>query len=76
MEEDVKTRTPTDTLMECLESFGDDEPANVIVVYTTKSGDIAWSTSDSTFSQKLGLLEAAKFWVQETMRKAREESDQ
>jgi hypothetical protein len=71
MSGEVKTRTPTDTLMECLESFGEDEPVNVIVVYTTKNGDIAWHTSSSTFSQKLGLLEAAKFWVQENMREER-----
>ena len=53
-------RSPTETLITCLEDFGADEPKDVIVIYTTKSGDIAWSSSVSNFSIKLGLLEFCK----------------
>jgi hypothetical protein len=65
---DVKTRTPTDTLMEALEAFGEDEPRDVIVLYTTQTGDLVWHSSTSITSIKVGMLETAKFWVLENAR--------
>jgi hypothetical protein len=65
---EVKTRTPTETLMDALESFGEDEPKEVIIIYTTQAGDLIWHSSVSTTSTKVGMLETAKFWVLERMR--------
>lgn len=66
---EVKTRTPTDTLVSAMESFGEDEPKNVIVVFTSKAGDLLWLSSTSTTSEKVGMLETAKFWVLEGAKK-------
>lgn len=66
---EVKTRTPTETLMDALEAFGEDEPKEVIVIYTTQAGDLIWHSSISTTSIKVGMLETAKFWVLEAMKK-------
>jgi hypothetical protein len=71
---EVKERTPTETLMEALSSFGEDEPVNCMVIYTTQRGDICWHSSNSSFTTKLGLVEAVKFYVQEAMRKALDDS--
>ena len=68
-DKEKNTRTPTDTLMEALSSFGEDEPREVIVIYTTQNGDLVWNSSLSTFSAKLGMLGAAKFWIKEARRK-------
>jgi len=66
----VKNRTPTETLIESLETFGEDEPLEVIVIFTTKGGDLCWNCSSSLFSHKLGMLESAKFHMMEAMREA------
>ena len=61
-------RTPTATLMAALEDFGEDEPRECIVIYTTASGDMAWSCSSDAVSVKLGLIEACKLYIQEKAR--------
>jgi hypothetical protein len=63
-----KLRTPTDTLMEAMQSFSEDEPRDCIVIYTTQAGDLAWHSSTDSTSHKIGLLETAKFWVLENMK--------
>ena len=63
----AENRTPTETLMACLESFGEDEPLEVIVVYSTQSGDLCWSCSSSVYSHKIGMLENAKAHIQKQM---------
>ena len=68
MEEKVKSRTPTETLMEAMECFGENEPREVIIIYTTQNGDLIWNSSTGTNSTKLGMIEAAKFWILEHMR--------
>lgn len=58
-------RTPSETLINCLENFGTDEPDAVMVVWTTRSGDIAWSSSTDRMSLKVGMLELAKAHILE-----------
>lgn len=62
-------RTASETLIDVLEDFGEDEPRNVMVIWTTKSGNIAWSTSTSHACVQLGMLELTKMHV---VRKAME----
>jgi hypothetical protein len=60
-ENTAKERTPSDTLISCLEDFGEDEPKKVIVLYTTKGGDLCWSVSGpDTYTETVGILECAK----------------
>ena len=56
----AETRTPTETLIKCMEDFGEDEPENLMVIYTTKGGDLAWSSTTDSISMKIGMLEFAK----------------
>jgi len=65
---EVKTRTPSETLMDALESFGEDEPRDLIILYTTQKGDLVWHSTSSITSTKVGMLETAKFWVLENAR--------
>lgn len=67
-----KTRTPTDTLMEAMQSFSEDEPKEVIIIYTMQTGDLIWHSSTNTTSTKVGMLETAKFWVLENMREKKD----
>lgn len=58
---DTKMRTPTDTLMLCLEDFGRAEPDIVIVLYTNQEGEYCYSTSAyDRLSHLVGLLECCK----------------
>ena len=70
-----KLRTPTDTLMEAMSSFSEDEPKDCIVVYTSQAGDLIWLSSTSSTSHKVGLLETCKFWVLENMKNNKEGED-
>jgi hypothetical protein len=45
-----------------LEVFGEDEPTEVVVVFSTQGGDICTMSSTDTVSTKVGLLETAKHW--------------
>ena len=67
---EVKTRTPSETLIDALESFGEDEPRELIVIYTTQAGDLVWYSTSSITSQKVGMLETAKYWVLENAKKS------
>ena len=55
-------RSPTETLLRALEEFGVDEPLEVVVVFSTQSGDICTLSSTDVVSTKVGLLETAKWW--------------
>ena len=68
-EGEVKSRTPSETLMQALESFGEDEPKEVIIIYTTQAGDLIWHSSTTSHSTKVGMLETAKYWVLEHMKR-------
>ena len=70
-----KARTPTDTLMAAMQSFSEDEPEDCIVVYTSQAGDLLYLSSTDSTSRKVGLLEAAKFWVLEGQKKREDEED-
>lgn len=60
-EKTPEQRTPTETLVHCLEDFGQSEPLKCIVIYTNESGDICWSSSGPyNFSQIIGMLECVK----------------
>lgn len=65
-EKTPEIRTPTDTLMKCMEEFGDAEPQRVIVVWTNDAGDLCWSVSGPyNFTHIIGMLECAKAKVME-----------
>ena len=70
-----KLRTPTDTLLEAMQSFSEDEPKDCIVVYTSQAGDLIMLSSTNSTSHKIGLLETAKFWVLENMKNNKEGED-
>jgi len=53
--------TPTQVLIHCLEDFGQDEPLEVIVIYRTSGGDLAWSSNLSPDSHFIGMLRMAEF---------------
>ena len=54
-------RSPSETLIQCLESFGEAEPTKAIVIYTDVAGDICWSVSGPFhYSQVIGMLECVK----------------
>ena len=61
MPETVATRSPSETLMACLEDFGKAEPLRAMVIWTDETGDLCWSTSSPRLlSQMVGMLELAK----------------
>jgi hypothetical protein len=53
-------RSPTETLMKCMEDFGECEPKELIVIWTDQNGDLCWSSSSNSLSTQLGLMEACK----------------
>jgi hypothetical protein len=53
-------RTATETLIAAMEEFGNDEPKECIIVYTTSAGDLCWSSNSDSQVIKFGLLEACK----------------
>ena len=67
-EEVKKARTPSDILFECLQDFGRDEPLEVIVIYRTQGGDLAWSSNINVHSHFLGVLKYAEFCFLEVRR--------
>lgn len=73
VEETPIPQTATEILMTCLEDFGEDEPENVIVVWNTKSGDMAWLSNIRFTSAKVGLLELAKSHVLNDSLKTKEQ---
>lgn len=61
-EEPKKRRTPSEVLIDCLEDFGLDEPTEVLVIYKTQHGDLAWQSNQLQHSNLVGMLEMTKFW--------------
>ncbi len=65
-EKTPEQRSPTETLVKCLEDFGDSEPQRVIVVYVNEAGDLCWSASGPyNFTHVVGMLECVKAKVLE-----------
>ena len=65
-EKTPEVRTPTETLVKCMEDFGESEPTKCIVIYLNVGGDICWSTSGPyNFTQIIGMLECVKAKVME-----------
>jgi hypothetical protein len=60
-EKTPERRSPTETLIHCIEEFGECEPQKAIVIWTDASGDICWSVSGPYhFTQVVGMLECVK----------------
>jgi hypothetical protein len=65
-EKTPEQRTPTGTLMRCLEDFGESEPARVLVIYTNEAGDLCYSSSGPfSYTHIIGMLECVKAQVLE-----------
>jgi len=64
MRPDEKTpevRSPSDTLIWCMEDFGASEPERVFVVYVNKSGELCWSSSGPySYTHIIGMLDCAR----------------
>lgn len=60
-EKTPEVRSPTETLVFCLEDFGDSEPERVLVIWTNKSGDLVWSSSGPySYTHIIGMIECVK----------------
>lgn len=65
-EKTPELRSPTETLVACLEDFGKSEPTKVVVVYVNVDGDLCWSTSGPyNFTHVIGMLECARAKIME-----------
>lgn len=65
-EKTPEVRSPTETLVKCLEDFGISEPSKVIVVYTNEAGDLCWSVSGPyNYTHVIGMLECVKAKIME-----------
>ena len=65
-EKTPEVRSASQTLMHCLEDFGESEPDRVIVVYTNAAGDLCWSVSGPySYTRIVGMLECCKAKVME-----------
>ena len=65
-EKTPEVRTPTETLVWCMEDFGAAEPERVLVIYTNSDGDLCWSSSGPySYTHILGMLECVKAKVME-----------
>ncbi|HEX5234149.1 MAG TPA: hypothetical protein VFW25_02335 [Silvibacterium sp.] len=62
-------RSSTDTLMSVMETFGQSEPNECIVVWTNEDGDICCSATTDSRSVKLGMLEMMKQLIVADMRR-------
>ena len=59
-------RTPTETLVKCLEEFGNSEPKKTIVIWTNVDNDLCWSGSgEFHYCEVIGMLECVKGKVME-----------
>lgn len=61
--EQKRSQTASELLIEVLEDFGKDEPDIAMVIWTTKSGDLAWSANTKNLSVRVGLLESTKHFI-------------
>ena len=54
-------RTPTETLVACMERFGECEPEQLLILYTDANGGLCWSTSNPMrHTQLIGMVECAR----------------
>lgn len=51
------TRTATETVMSALETFGEAEPTECMVIWTDEAGDICWSANTDSQVVRLGMIE-------------------
>lgn len=56
-------RTATETLLSCMEDFGESEPKECMVIYTNENGDMCFSSTTDSLVIKLGLLELSKQYI-------------
>jgi hypothetical protein len=54
------TRSPTETVMAAMETFGEIEPKECIIIWTDESGDICWSSTTDSQVVRLGMIELLK----------------
>lgn len=53
----MANRTATETVMKAMESFGEVEPKDCIIIWTDENGYVCWSsTTDSTVT-RFGMIE-------------------
>ena len=56
-EKTPEVRSPTETLVKCLEDFGESEPLRAIVIYSNVGGELCWSYSGPpSYTEIIGLL--------------------
>jgi hypothetical protein len=68
-EKTPEERSPTETLVWCLEDFGASEPERVLVIWVNESGELCWSSSGPyKYTHILGMLECVKLMVQDKFR--------
>lgn len=61
MAEDQKPRTPSETLIACLDKFGEAEPEAALVAWVDENGDLCWSFSgEHSFCRMIGMVECVK----------------
>jgi hypothetical protein len=54
-------RGPTETLVSCLEEFGESEPERVLVIWVNEAGDLCWSTNGPyKHTHIIGMLDCVK----------------
>jgi hypothetical protein len=64
-EKTPEVRSPSETLIYCLEEFGDAEPSRAIVVWVDGT-DLCWSASGPyNYTHMIGMLECAKAKIME-----------
>lgn len=56
-------QTSTEMLIKVFEDFANDEPEELMVIFTDKGGNIAFHSNTDSTSKKLGLIEFAKAMI-------------
>lgn len=65
-EKTPEVRSPTETLVWCLEDFGSSEPDRALVIWVNSNGDLCWSSSGPyAFTPIIGMLECVKAKIME-----------
>ena len=52
--------SPTELLVEVMESFSDAEPSSMLIIYTDEKGMLQYRSNIDSTSMKIGMLEFAK----------------
>ena len=75
--EKSKRETPTQLLINIMEDFGDEEPLDIVVVYSTvgdaASSSICYAQNDIDHFKLMGMLETAKLMIHDDVTKKWEE---